>query len=136
MKFLKSSLIFLMLAQTLNAQDKNNDWPILKTYDQDHIQKIKMPVGGIGTGTISLTGRGSLEDWEIMNRPAKGFNPTLENWGPVKEKGPFFAIYIEDEQGKKQTRLLEGPVDEFLYEGGEGHFHSIFFISYQNQNYC
>ena len=120
MKFLKSSLIFLMLAQTLNAQDKNNDWPILKTYDQDHIQKIKMPVGGIGTGTISLTGRGSLEDWEIMNRPAKGFNPTLENWGPVKEKGPFFAIYIEDEQGKKQTRLLEGPVDEFLYEGALG----------------
>lgn len=109
-----------MLAQTLNAQDKNNDWPVLKTYDQDHIQKIKMPVGGIGTGTVSLTGRGSLEDWEIMNRPAKGFNPTLENWGPAKVKGPFFAIFIEDENGEKQTRLLEGPPDESYYEGDWG----------------
>ncbi|WP_406684726.1 non-lysosomal glucosylceramidase [Seonamhaeicola sp. MEBiC1930] len=99
---------------------QQNQWPVLKTYDQDHIQKIKMPVGGIGTGTISLTGRGSFEDWEIMNRPAKGFNPTLENRGPAKQKGPFFAIYIEDGDGKKQTRLLEGPPDEASYEGAWG----------------
>lgn len=99
---------------------QQNEWPVLKTYDQDHIQKIKMPVGGIGTGTISLTGRGSLEDWEIMNRPAKGFNPTLENWGPVKQKGPFFAIYIEDGDGNKQTLLMEGPQDEAYYEAALG----------------
>ena len=35
------------------AQLKSVDWPVLKTYDQDHIQQIAMPVGGIGTGTIS-----------------------------------------------------------------------------------
>nr|WP_299070139.1 GH116 family glycosyl-hydrolase [uncultured Allomuricauda sp.] len=99
---------------------QQSQWPVLKTYDQEHIQKIKMPIGGIGTGTISLTGRGSLEDWEIMNRPAKGFNPTLENRGPVKQKGPFFAIYVEDGEGKKQTRLLEGPSDIASYEGAWG----------------
>lgn len=120
MKFLKISSMFLMLVQVLSAQDNTNDWPVLKTYDQEHIQKIKMPVGGIGTGTVSLTGRGSLEDWEIMNRPAKGFNPTLENWGPVKEKGPFFAIYVEDGDGIKQTRLLEGMQTEASYEGALG----------------
>ncbi|MDW7692905.1 GH116 family glycosyl-hydrolase [Flammeovirgaceae bacterium SG7u.111] len=114
-------LIFLMyLARLAPAQQQSTSWPVLKTYDQEHIQKIKMPVGGIGTGSVSLTGRGSLEDWEIMNRPAKGFNPTLENRGPVKQKGPFFAIYIEDGNGVKQTRLLEGPPDESYYEGAWG----------------
>ncbi len=103
-----------------NAQQQMAGWPVLKTYDQEHIQKIKMPVGGIGTGTVSLTGRGSLEDWEIMNRPAKGFNPTLENRGPVKQKGPFFAIYIENKAGEKQTRLLEGLPDADDYEGAWG----------------
>ena len=119
-KSLTTLIILLFLTVLSNAQEINNDWPVLKTYDRDHIQKIKMPVGGIGTGTISFTGRGSLEDWEIMNRPAKGFNPTLENWGPAKVKGPFFAIFIEDEKGEKQTRLLEGPPDESYYEGDWG----------------
>jgi len=119
-KSITSLLILLFITVISYAQTKSNDWPVLKTYDQDHIQKIKMPVGGIGTGTISLTGRGSLEDWEIMNRPAKGFNPTLENWGPAKVKGPFFAIFVEDSQGKKQTRLVEGPSDEAYYEGSLG----------------
>lgn len=96
-----------------------NEWPVLKTYDQDHIQQIAMPVGGIGTGTISLAGRGSLEDWEIMNRPAKGFNPWLVK-GIVKNIGPFFAINIEDENGKKQARLLEGPANKAHFEGTWG----------------
>ncbi|MBP1840110.1 GH116 family glycosyl-hydrolase [Formosa algae] len=119
-KPLTTLLVALGISSLSFAQSKGMDWPVLKTYDQDHIQKIKMPVGGIGTGTISLTGRGSLEDWEIMNRPAKGFNPTLENRGPVKQKGPFFAIYIEDRKGETQTRLLEGPSDEAYYEGAWG----------------
>lgn len=120
MKNIKLAILFQFVCVIAMAQSKTNDWPVLKTYDQEHIQKIKMPVGGIGTGTVSLTGRGSLEDWEIMNRPAKGFNPTLENWGPVKVKGPFFAIFIEDEEGNKQTRLLEGLQDESYDEGALG----------------
>ncbi len=53
----------------------SGDWPFLKHYDQDHTGKIALPVGGIGTGTVSMGGRGNLMDWEIMNRPAKGYNP-------------------------------------------------------------
>ncbi|NIM44374.1 MAG: hypothetical protein GTO54_01880, partial [Nitrososphaeria archaeon] len=34
---------------------------------------MAFPLGGIGTGSISLGGWGQLRDWEIMNRPAKGF---------------------------------------------------------------
>lgn len=44
-------------------------WPALKYYDQNHLQRIALPLGGIGT--ISLGGRGDLRDWEIMNRPEK-----------------------------------------------------------------
>ena len=32
------------------------DWPVLKTYDQDHLARIALPLGGIGTGTVSLGG--------------------------------------------------------------------------------
>ena len=50
-------------------------WPVLSHYDQEHTGRIALPIGGIGTGTVSLSGRGNLQDWEIANRPAKGFNP-------------------------------------------------------------
>ena len=50
-------------------------WPVMTTYDADHLQRIALPLGGIGTGTVSLGGRGDLRDWEIMNRPAKGYRP-------------------------------------------------------------
>src|SRR6185312_17331149 len=33
--------------------------------------EVAFPLGGIGTGTISLGGRGELRDWEVFNRPAK-----------------------------------------------------------------
>ena len=46
-------------------------WPVLKRYDQDHIGRIALPLGGIGTGTFCLGGRGDLRYWEIMNRDAQ-----------------------------------------------------------------
>jgi len=93
---------------------QNSEWPVLKHYDQNHINKIALPIGGIGTGTVSLGGRGNLQDWEIMNRPAKGYNP-----GPGNNRAPFFVIFME-EAGKKTTRLLEGPVPFYEYEGSSG----------------
>lgn len=50
-------------------------WPVLKSYDADHQLRIALPLGGVGTGTVSLGGRGDLRDWEIVNRPAKGWRP-------------------------------------------------------------
>lgn len=37
------------------------------------LEEIAFPLGGIGTGSVSLGGWGQLRDWEVMNRPAKGF---------------------------------------------------------------
>ena len=72
---------------------KTVDWPVLKRYDEQHLAKIALPLGGIGTGTVSLGGRGDLRDWEIMNRPAKGFTPMRGSFGP------FFAVFVKDLKG-------------------------------------
>ena len=46
-----------------------------RTFRGRHLREIAFPLGGIGTGCISLGGRGELRDWEIFNRPNKGFAP-------------------------------------------------------------
>ncbi|NLH43115.1 MAG: hypothetical protein GX448_14850, partial [Planctomycetes bacterium] len=89
-------------------------WPVLKEYDQDHLAKIALPLGGIGTGTVSLGGRGDLRDWEIMNRPAKGFVPTRGS------TGPFFAVFTKESKGRTCARAIEGPIDLSLYEDASG----------------
>ena len=88
----------------------NPDWPVLTTYDQDHLLRIALPLGGIGTGTISLGGRGDLHDWEVMDRPAKGFTPS----------NAFFALYAKPAGGAAVTRALEGQIPEEAYEGSSG----------------
>jgi non-lysosomal glucosylceramidase len=61
-----------------------------------------------------------LRDWEIMNRPAKGFTPQAPNGYGLSSFGPFFAIYVKDSNGKTHVRGLEGPIDPSLYEGAFG----------------
>ncbi|PQV50617.1 uncharacterized protein (DUF608 family) [Jejuia pallidilutea] len=117
MKLDKLRLLILLFSSSILAQ--NTDWPVLKSYDQYHTDRIAMPVGGIGTGTISLTGRGALEDWEIMSRPAKGFNP-LYTGVEVINRAPFFSIYLREENKEAQALLLEGPVPIKYDEGFYG----------------
>nr|WP_179390497.1 GH116 family glycosyl-hydrolase [Psychromicrobium silvestre] len=67
-----------------------------------------MPIGGIGTGCISLSGTGQLVDWELFNRPAKGFSPDS-----------FFALHLAGAD-QRHTRLLEGPIPDDQFEGPDG----------------
>ena len=91
------------------------DWPVLTRYDADHLARLALPLGGIGTGTVSLGGRGDLRDWEIVNRPAKGFTPSAH----ANDPGAFFALWTRS-RGRCVTRCIEGPIDEGLYEGPSG----------------
>jgi uncharacterized protein (DUF608 family) len=93
----------------------NPDWPVLRAYDHRHLRRIALPLGGIGTGTVSLGGRGDLRDWELANRPAKGFNPA----GP-RGAGAFFALYTRTADGATVSRALEAPIDEADFEGSSG----------------
>ncbi len=78
--------------------------------DFDEIQKVRrfagdaravaFPLGGIGTGNVSIGARGEFRDWEIFNRPAKG------NHLPYM----FFAIRARQEGGEAVTRVLESKI--------------------------
>jgi len=39
-------------------------------YTGERLKYVSFPLGGIGTGSVSLTGSGRLIDWSIRNRPA------------------------------------------------------------------
>ncbi len=75
----------------------------------DQLREIAFPLGGIGTGTISLGGRGQLRDWEIFNRPGKGINFPFT----------FFALYIESD-GRRFSRVLESELFA-PYTGAHGY---------------
>jgi non-lysosomal glucosylceramidase len=86
------------------------DWPVLRTYDAAHLDRISLPLGGIGTGTVGLGGRGDLRDFELGNRPGKGFRP---EWA-------FFAVRAESDDRPAQALAVEGPVPVGAYEGAFG----------------
>ncbi|MEO2143872.1 MAG: hypothetical protein ABGW83_07145, partial [Flavobacteriaceae bacterium] len=59
MKYILSLIIIAitsnLFAQTNLLSEKIN---VLKSYDKDHLHRIALPLGGIGTGTVSLGGSG------------------------------------------------------------------------------
>src|ERR1700758_1049619 len=62
-----------------------------------NLKMIAFPLGGIGTGSIALSGRGQLCDWEIFNRPDKGNVPDY----------CFPAIWAKAEGSDSVARVLE-----------------------------
>src|SRR6516164_9389712 len=97
------TIYFLMVCVEAFSQSK--DWPVLKHYEGKYLDKIAMPVGGIGTGAISIGGNGQWRDVEIMNKPGIGY------FGAVNPKlAPCFLLYTEDASGKKRSKALMGPI--------------------------
>lgn len=118
--------LLLLIADCASSQLPAEHWPVLKHYDHNHLRAISLPLGGIGTGTVSLGGRGELRDWQIMNTPGIGFNTVTKG-----NDAPFFAIFVQqgapgpktrpgDSEAKTFTRALMGPLDESEYQHYEG----------------
>ncbi|MBR1632251.1 MAG: hypothetical protein IJ686_00645 [Bacteroidales bacterium] len=118
-------LLIIVLALPFSAQGgvwSPEEWPVLKHYDSAHLQQVALPLGGIGTGTVSLGGRGELRDWEIMNVPAKGYSSIRTG-----NDAPFFAIYTRG-KGQSMTKMLAGPLyaGEYLhYDGNPVSHHGL-----------
>jgi uncharacterized protein (DUF608 family) len=83
------------------------DFP--RAFSAQNLKMIAFPLGGIGTGTIALGGRGQLRDWEIFNRPDKGNTPDY----------CFPAIWAQAEGKKAVVRVLEARIQP-PYEGPSG----------------
>jgi uncharacterized protein (DUF608 family) len=71
-------------------------------YSGERRRYIAFPLGGIGTGSLSLTGAGRLIDWSIRNRPA------IHQFNGYSH----FAIKAERDGALLDARVLNGP-----YEG-------------------
>lgn len=108
-------LLFYVCSNSLLAEWTPGVWPVLRKYDQQHLYQIALPLGGIGTGTVSLGGRGELRDWEIMNVPSKKYSTVTTG-----NNAPFFAIYTKTKSGDTETTLLAGPLYEHEYLHYEG----------------
>ena len=73
-------------------------------YTGSNLNEISFPLGGIGTGSIGLSGNGRFIDLEIFNRPNKG---SIAHY-------TFFAIRAEYESGKVISRILQGDFTKDL----------------------
>jgi uncharacterized protein (DUF608 family) len=80
-----------------------------RRYSGRQLDQIAFPLGGIGTGSVSLGGWGQLRDFELFNRPEKGLQFQMT----------FFTLFAETANGEKTTRVLQGPVggDNFTWRG-------------------
>ncbi len=111
------SLTTILFTSSLFAQTNllSERISILKSYDQEHLQRIALPLGGIGTGMVSLGGSGELRDWEVMNVPAKGYSTVTTG-----NDAPFFAIYTKKKNENSKTKALLGPINPSDYQHYEG----------------
>ncbi len=73
------------------------------------LRMISFPLGGVAAGSIGLGGRGQLVDWEIFNRPNKGFRPAYA----------FGSIWAQSGGGKPVARVLESRILA-PFEGQDG----------------
>jgi non-lysosomal glucosylceramidase len=71
-------------------------------YTDQRRKYVSFPLGGIGTGSVSLTGSGRLIDWSIRNRPA------IDQFNGYSH----FAIKAEQDGKLLGARVMNGP-----YEG-------------------
>ena len=65
---LMDGCVIAALAAAVAAPAFCAEWPVCRTFDGEHLLHVALPMGGIGCGAVSLSGRGELVDWEIMNR--------------------------------------------------------------------
>src|SRR5437870_2811426 len=66
---------------------------------EEYLREIAFLLGGIGTGCVSLDGRGGLRDWEIYGKPNKGSE--LEYTFP--------ALWLREQGSDPRCLNVQGP---------------------------
>ncbi|MBQ7896930.1 MAG: hypothetical protein IJ323_00755 [Clostridia bacterium] len=96
------------------------------TYTGEYLREIVFPLGGIGSGSIGLSGNGSLVDFEIFNRPDKG---SINGY-------TFFAIKAEYPNGESVTKVLQGDQISELQGRCCNGVHHGFGHGYESSSMC
>ncbi len=98
-RFVAGAGLVLLCAAVASANPKEtvSFHPGTRHYTGAALKEIAFPLGGIGTGSVSLGGRGDLRDWEIFNRPNKGSHLDYT----------FFAVWAKPRHGTPVARVLE-----------------------------
>ena len=85
-----------------------------RVYRGEHLAAVGMPLGGIGTGSVWLDGRGQLAVWQIFN-----------NQNEMRIPDTFFAVSVRSGEGPTTTRALQTaaarglpPIAALEFEGG------------------
>lgn len=103
MKIIIYLVAFFFMIPFLSADTRTDHTDILHHYGQipqyrgESLKTIAFPIGGIGTGNITLGGRGNIKELEIFNRPAKNKSPDLT----------FFSIWIQKPDRTSVAKILE-----------------------------
>ena len=71
-------------------------------YKNEYTKEIVFPLGGIGTGSVGLSGNGRLVDWEIFNRPNK---MSINEY-------THFAVKAESGGEVLDARILQGDTQK------------------------
>jgi uncharacterized protein (DUF608 family) len=71
-----------------------------RVFEGRQLSQIAFPLGGVAAGSLSLGGRGQLRDWEIFNRPNKGWAPSYA----------FPSIWAQAGNAKPVARVLEARI--------------------------
>ncbi len=114
---MRTCLFALLTVFCQTARGQNLPWPVLKHYQGKFLDRVAMPVGGIGTGNISISGNGQWKDVEIMNKPGMGF------YGSADPKlAPCFLVYTQEQKpkGSRKAKMLAGPLPISAYQGQQG----------------
>jgi non-lysosomal glucosylceramidase len=80
-----------------------------RVFSGEQLKMLAFPLGGVAAGSLAIGGRGQLRDWEIFNRPNKGFSPQYA----------FPSVWIKTGHGQPITRVLEARILP-PYEGQDG----------------
>lgn len=98
------------------SRDWASLWPEqpVREYGQTNLEYVRMPIGGIGTGTLWLDGQGRIAVAQIAN-----------NLDERRLENTFFALRVQSEGAQPLTRLLQTvsefgltPMGSALFEGG------------------
>jgi len=81
-----------------------------QNYTGENLKKLRVPIGGLGTGNILVGGRGDIQHIEIFNRPDRS----------RKLIKSFFSIWIKKGENKPIAKVLERellpPYEEITHQ--------------------